>query len=342
MHVLVTGGAGFIGSALVDRLLAEGHRVDVVDNLSSGSLGNLADARRVAGGALSFHQLDVRSPDVAELISLRRPEVVWHLAAQTSPPQNLDDVAVDAEVSVVGTLRLVAAATGAGCRKIVVTSSAASVYAEPAPDQLPIPEHHPRQPRAAQGIAKHAVDSYLMTLRQPQGVEFTSLVLGTVYGPRDGHGVVGSWARALVAGQPWTVFGDGSQTRDFVFVDDVVDGLARAADRGDGLVLNLGTGVETSLTALHGMLVAAAASSVSPSPPASPASPASLASAPVRQPARPGEMRRCSLDVSRAGIYLDWRPWTGLAQGLGAVIEAERARPAVPGASSEPHDTESP
>jgi UDP-glucose 4-epimerase len=301
MHALVTGGAGFIGSVLVDRLLAEGHRVDVIDNLSSGSLGNLAEARRVAGGSFNFHQQDIRSPEVAELIALRKPEVIWHLVAT---PHEGTGVAVAADVNVVGTLKVLEAARQAGCRKVVVASSGAAVYAEPAPAQLPMAENHPRQPRGPHGIAKHAVDAYLIALREPFGLEFTSLVLGTVYGPRDRHGVVGTWARAITAGQPCPMLGDGGQTRDFVFVDDVVDGLARAATRGDGLLLNLGTGLETSLTVLHGMLLDALGAP---------------ASGIERRPPRPGEVHRCALDSARAGIYLDWRPWTDLSQGLATV-----------------------
>jgi UDP-glucose 4-epimerase len=253
MHTLVTGGAGFIGSSLVDRLLAEGHTVDVVDNLSSGSLWNLADARAGAGRNLSFHQLDVRSHDVADLIVRRKPEVVWHLAAQTDLAAGLVSPASEADVDVVGALGILEGVRSAGARKLVVTSSAA-VYGE-LHGGRPAAESHPRRPLSPHGIAKHTVDAYLAAFAELEGVVFTSLVLGTVYGPRASSGVVAAWASCLAAGRPCAVFGDGRQVRDFVYIDDVVDALARAADRADGMVLNVGTGRGTSLLELHALMV---------------------------------------------------------------------------------------
>jgi UDP-glucose 4-epimerase len=312
VHVLVTGGAGFIGSVLVDRLLAEGHQVDVIDNLSTGSLSNLAEARR-ARRELTFHQVDVRSPEVVDLVARRHPEIVFHLAAQPSVAASTADPAYDADVNIVGTLRIAEAARAAGSRKLVVTSSASAVYGEPQRGDLPLAEHQPRRPASPHGLSKHAVDGYLVALRQSGGLEFTSLVIGTVYGPRDNNGVVGLWARALTDGHACVVNGDGAQTRDFVFVDDVADALARAADHGHGLVLNIGTGVETSLTALHGQLVQAfAARRVELS---------EEARTLLGGRSRPGEVRRCALDATRAGIHLDWRSWTPLSQGLEATVE---------------------
>jgi UDP-glucose 4-epimerase len=251
VHTLVTGGAGFIGSALVERLLAEGHTVDVVDNLSTGSLWNLAEARAGSGRDLTFHQLDVRSPDVADLIVRRKPNVVWHLAAQTDI--GIADPVADAHVNVVGTLGILDAVRSAGTRKIVVTSSAA-VYGELRADTQAA-ESQPRRPISPHGVAKHAVDAYLAVVAELDAVVFTSLVLGSVYGPRATAGVVASWADCLVSGRPCTVFGDGRQVRDFVYVDDVVDALARSAERGDGMLLNVGTGRGTSLAELHAVMV---------------------------------------------------------------------------------------
>ena len=253
MHTLVTGGAGFIGAALVDRLLAEGHSVDVVDNLSTGSLWNLADARSSAGRALTFHQLDVRSPDVAELIVRRRPEVVFHLASHGGAAGTSGGSVPEAQVDIVGGLGILDGVRAAGTRKLVVASSAA-VYGELAGER-PAAESHARRPMSPHGVAKHAVDSYLAVFAELDSVVFTSLVLASVYGPRATSGVITSWAQCLAAGRPCTAYGDGQQVRDFVYVDDVVDALARAAGRGDGMVLNVGTGRGTSLVDLHALMV---------------------------------------------------------------------------------------
>jgi UDP-glucose 4-epimerase len=253
VHTLVTGGAGFIGAALVDRLLAEGHSVDVVDNLSTGSLWNLADARASAGRALTFHQLDVRSPDVADLIVRRRPEVVFHLASHAGAAASSGGSVTEAHVDVVGSLGIVDGVRAAGTRKLVVASSAA-VYGELSGER-PAVESRARRPRSPQGVAKHAVDSYLAVFADLDSLVFTSLVLASVYGPRATGGVITSWAQCLAAGRPCTAFGDGRQVRDFVYVDDVVDALARSAGRGDGMVLNVGTGQGTSLVDLHALMV---------------------------------------------------------------------------------------
>jgi UDP-glucose 4-epimerase len=311
MHALVTGGAGFLGSALVDRLVAAGHRIDVIDDLSTGSLANLADAR--VGGAVHFLQLDVGSSDIVEVIARMRPEVIWHLAGQPSVAFSVDHAAADAEANVVGTLRVLEGARAAATRKVVVASAGTAVYGEVDDGALPIREAHGRRPLSPHGVAKHAVDAYLSCFRELHGVEYTSLVIASVYGPRRGavagRGVVSTWAENLIAGRPCVLVGDGGQSRDFVYIDDVVDALARAATAGDGLALNIGTGVETSLSALYGHM----AELVMPGAPPV-----------VNAPPRPGGVRRNVLDPTRAGLYLDWRPWTPLAAGLEAVIDAER------------------
>ncbi len=314
MRTMVTGGAGFIGSALVDRLLAEGHEVDVVDDLSTGTLANLAEARSVAGGALTIHQLDIRHADVIELIVRRRPEVVYHLAAQADVRISVDRPAFDAEVNVLGSLNVLEGARAAGAGRVVFAASGGTLYGEPEPEDLPVRESHPRRPLSPYGVSKAAVLDYLAAYRELHSLEFSALALGNVYGPRqDPHGeagVVAIFAQRLIADEPVTIYGDGEQTRDFVYVDDVVDAFVRATGRGGGLVCNVATGRETSVNELFGVMAAEAG----------------VDSAPVYAPARPGELRRSSLDVGRAGMQLGWHPWTELGDGVRAVLEFVRAR----------------
>jgi len=311
MRVLVTGGAGFIGSNLVDRLLAEGQEVDAVDDLSTGSLANLADARG-AGGALRFHNLDVRSGDFVDLVSHRRPEVIFHLAAQADVRVSVDRPVLDAEVNILGTIQVLEGARAAGTSKIVFAASGGTLYGEPDVADLPVDERQPHRPLSPYGVSKKAAIDYLVAYRELHGLEFTALALANVYGPRqDPHGeagVVAIFAGNLVAGRHCVIFGDGSQTRDYVYVDDVVDAFARAARRGGGLVLNIGTGRETSVSELYELVSAASGSKLA----------ARLA------PARAGEVQRSALAPGRAGLHLGWKPWTPLADGVAAVVDHVR------------------
>jgi UDP-glucose 4-epimerase len=310
VRALVTGGAGFIGSCLVDRLIAEGYAVDAVDDLSSGRLANLADARATAGHPLAFHQLDIRSPDLFALAERRRPEVVFHLAAR--PGLAATDPVAEAEIDVIGSLRVLEAARRCGAAKVVYASSAAAIYGTVAARNLPVKESHPQRPQSAAGVGKKAVADYLALYRDRYDLEYTVLALASVYGPRQAAPApVAAFAARLAAGDAPVVEGDGRQTRDFVYIDDVVDALARAATRGGGLLINVGTGVETSLNELAGLL-------------------ASLAGAPAaarRGPARSPGVRRLALDARRAGLHLGWEAWTPLAEGLAATWAWWRDRP---------------
>lgn len=314
MRTLVTGGAGFIGSTLVDRLLAEGHEVDVIDSLATGSLANLAEARANRDHVLKVHQIDIRDPKVVELIERRRPEVVFHLAAQADVRVSVTSPAFDAEVNVVGSINVIEGARRGGARKVVFASSGGTIYGEPSPSDLPVRESHPQQPLSPYGVAKRVVSDYLHVYRELHQVEYTSLALANVYGPRqDPHGeagVVAIFTNKLLAGESCTVFGDGEQTRDFVYVDDVVDAFVRAADRGSGLLCNIGTGVETSVNVLYSTMAAAAG----------------VGDPAVTAPARVGELARSALDPGRAKIHLGWQPWTDLATGTAEVLRWFRAR----------------
>ena len=308
MRALVTGGAGFIGSMLVDRLLAEGHAVDVIDDLSTGSLGNLSEARADPSVDFTFHRLDVRSDAVVDVVARRRPEVVFHLAAQADVRVSVERPTFDAEVNILGTINILEGARRAGARKVVFAASGGTLYGEVDADDLPVRESHAQQPTSPYGVSKKAAVDYLVAYRELHGLEFTALALANVYGPRqDPHGeagVVAIFAGRLLGGERCTVYGEGTQTRDFVYVDDVVDAFARAADRGGGLTLNIGTGTETSVNQLYATM----------------ASLMGIADAPAYSPARPGEVQRSALDPARAAIHLGWKPWTSLRDGCDAVL----------------------
>ncbi len=307
MRVLVTGGAGFIGSALVERLLAEGWDVDVVDDLSTGSLPNLAEARAQRTPRCTFQRLDVRSAGMIELMAHRKPELVFHLAAQASVTVSVADPALDADVNVVGSLRVLEGARAAGARKVVFAGSGGTLYGTP--QTIPTPETHPQHPVSPYGVSKKAVVDYLHYYREVHELDYTVLALANVYGPRqDPHGeagVVAIFAGKLLAGQTPTIYGDGKQTRDFVFVEDVADAFVRAADQGGGLIVNIGTGVETSVQELYDLMAGSLG----------------FQEAPRYDPPRPGELRRSALDPARAGSQLGWRPWTPLEEGLGRTIQ---------------------
>jgi UDP-glucose 4-epimerase len=316
MNLLVTGGAGFVGSALVDRLLAEGHEVEALDDLSTGSLANLAEARADRTRRFAFHQIDVRDPHVVDLIVRRGPEVIFHLASQPDVRASVERPAHDAEVAVVGTINVLEGARRAGTRKVVAASSGGTIYGEVAGRQLPVKESQALAPVSPYGASARAVLEYLRVYRRLHALEYTALALANVYGPRQdgeaGAGVVAAFAARLLAGVPCTIYGDGEQTRDFLYVDDCVDAFVRAAERGDGLLVNVGTGVETSINSLYAAMAAAVEVDV----------PARSAAA------RPGDLARSALDPGRAAMQLGWRPWTTLAEGTARVVEwlAERTR----------------
>jgi UDP-glucose 4-epimerase len=315
MRALVTGGAGFIGAGLVERLLAEGHEVDAIDDLSKGTLSNLAASRARAGGRLSFHRFDIRSPELVDLVANRAPEVVFHLAAQADVRVSVADPALDAGINVIGSLHVLEGARRGGARKVVFAGSGGTLYGMPT--DLPTPESHPRRPVSPYGVAKKAVGDYLHSYQALHGLDYAVLALANVYGPRQDPfgeaGVVAIFARRLIGGEPVTIYGDGHQTRDFVYVDDVVDAFCRAKDpaAASGLVVNVGTGIETSVNELS-----AAMARLTGSP-----------SEPIHAPARSGELARSALDPRLAGTELGWKPATALEEGLAATLDWFRSLP---------------
>jgi UDP-glucose 4-epimerase len=304
---MVTGGAGFIGSTLVDRLLAEDWHVDAVDDLSTGTLANLATARSQPDRRFSFHRMDVSSPAVVDLVVHRRPDVVFHLAAQADVRVSVARPVFDATVNILGTLNVCEGALAAGTGKVLLASSGGTLYGTT--DELPIREGQPHSPESPYGVAKKASGDYLHYYRQIRGLEYTALALANVYGPRQDPygeaGVVSIFAGKLLGRERPVIFGDGSQTRDFVYVDDVVDAFVRAVDKGGGLLMNIGTGVETSIQQLFDVMARLTG----------------FKQHARYDPPRPGEVERSALDPSRAGIHLGWEPWTTLEEGVARTLE---------------------
>ena len=302
---LVTGGAGFIGSHLCDRLLAEGHRVVAVDDLSTGRIANLSEARGY-GNEFTFFNMDVRADGLLSLFERHRPEVMMHVAAQAAVSTSVEDPVHDASVNVMGLLNLMECCVKTGVRKVVYAASGGTLYGEPR--KLPVKETAIGRPVSPYGISKKVGIDYLAYYERQHGVAFTALALANVYGPRqnpDGEaGVVAIFASRMLVGQTPTIFGDGNQTRDYVFVDDVVHAFALAAGRGDGRLVNVGTGLETSVNGLSRLLAALSG----------------FTGQPAQGPARPGDLRRSALDPSLAEEVLGWRPWTHLEDGLGETV----------------------
>jgi UDP-glucose 4-epimerase len=311
MRVLVTGAAGFIGANLVDRLLAEGHDVVALDDFSRGRLDNLAEARRsneTRPGSFSLVRHDITADDLPAVLAAARPEVICHLAAQIDVRVSVADPLLDARLNVLGTINVLQSAVAAGSRKVVYTSSGGSIYGTPA--QLPVSERAKVAPESPYAASKVSGEVYLGTYRALYGLDYTSLALGNVYGPRqDPHGeagVVAIFASAFLDGRPSRIFGDGTATRDFVFVDDVVDAYVRALEPSfaSGRRLNIGTGQSTSVRELHTVI----------------AKECGAPDEPVMAPPRKGELQAIALDVSAARAA-GWEPWTPLTEGIKHTVD---------------------
>ena len=300
MRAVVTGGAGFIGSNLVDALLERGDEVTVLDDLSTGRRENLEPA--LAAGA-ELVELDIRDAEaVIAVLERLRPRAVFHLAAQIDVRRSTQDPAFDARVNVEGTINLLQAALRARVARFVNTSTGGAIYGEAR--VLPAPEDHPVAPEAPYGQSKFAAEGYCELFRRLHGLSTVSLRYSNVYGPRQDPlgeaGVIAIFCGRLLAGERPTVFGDGLQTRDYVYVDDVVRANLLAVGSPAGGAFNIGRGVETTVLELVEALAPHARDGFEPE----------------HAPARPGEVRHNALDSTRAEAELGWRATVGLDEGL--------------------------
>lgn len=310
VHALVTGGAGFIGSTLVDRLRADGHRVLVVDDLSRGRESNLAAA--LADGSTDLEVLDIRREDPTPIFTRFAPEVVFHLAAQIDVRVSVEDPIGDASTNILGTIAVARAALAADTRKIVFASSGGAIYGSAAVP--PIAETTPVAPVSPYACSKVGGEMYLESFRALHGLDCSHIAPANVYGPRqDPHGeagVVAVFARAMLDGTPTKLFGDGGNTRDYVYVDDVVEAfVAASGTAGSGMRFNVGTGIETSDSELHTMVARATGSTAEAE----------------RHPARSGDVRRSALDSGLARKVLGWSPRVDLAEGIARTVDYFRA-----------------
>ncbi len=300
-RVLITGGAGFIGSTAADQFLAAGWDVAVLDDLSTGKRGNVPAAAR-------FYPVDLRSEAAAEAIRKEQPQVICHHAAQIDVRRSMSDPRHDADVNLGGLLNLLQAAVAAGSvEHVVFASSGGATYGDT--EVVPTPESHPQRPISCYGAAKAASEIYLEVYRANYGLRYTALRYANVYGPRqDPHGeagVVAIFSGRLLDGRPCTIYGDGGQTRDYVFVGDVARANLLAAERRHLGPLNVGTGVETDVNTLYAHLARAAG----------------VDRPPEHAPGRLGEQRRSCIDPSAAFQAIGWRPEVPVADGLARTLE---------------------
>jgi UDP-glucose 4-epimerase len=308
MDCLVTGGAGFIGSNLVDALLARGDAVTIVDDLSTGRRENLDGA--LAGGA-RLVELDIRDgAAVEELAAEVAPEVVFHLAAQIDVRKSVADPAFDASINVGGTANVLGAARGAGTRRFVFVSTGGAIYGEGDGQELPLPESAPIAPMSPYGQSKHAGEGYLALFGRLYGLSGVSLRLGNVYGPRQDPlgeaGVIAIFCGKLREGAQPTVYGDGTQTRDYIYVGDVVSAALAAAESEATGAINVGTGIETDVLELVARLGELGDGDFEPE----------------FAPPRDGEVQRVSIDPARAAAELGWKAEMGLAEGLRVTLDS--------------------
>lgn len=302
MRILVTGGAGFIGSHVVDALVSASHEVAIVDSFWTNGGGRRANVNPRA----QLHQIDIRDADLADVFAKFKPEIVCHHAAQHSVAISTGDPLYDADVNVRGLLNVLTLAAKHKAAKVIFASSAATYGA---PQYLPIDEEHPQLPESPYGITKMIAEHYLRYFSSGLGLRYTALRYGNVYGPRQDPngeaGVIAIFTGRILKGEPIRIDWDGEQQKDYVFVGDVVRANLLALDRADGERINIGTGIGTSVNALHKAIAAAVGRDV----------------AVVPAPKRAGDLYKCVFKIDKAKATLGWEPLTQLADGIAKTAE---------------------
>ncbi len=300
MKILVTGGAGFIGSHLVDALMGEGHEVVVLDDLSSGTVKNLPRKIR-------FIKLDVRSNNIFTLFSDERFDAVYHLAAQMDVRKSVADPRFDASVNIIGGINILEAAVRNKVARFVFASTGGAIYGEQ--DYFPADEKHPTRPLSPYGIAKLSFENYLFFYKHVYGLEYVTLRFANVYGPRQNPhgeaGVVAIFTSKMLAGEAPVINGDGKQTRDYIYVGDIVSAAVKALVHPETGIFNLGTSVETDVNVLFRRIREFVGSDCPEQ----------------HGPAKAGEQLRSVLDVSLAKSKLGWEPVVGIEEGLKKTVE---------------------
>ncbi len=304
MKILVTGGAGFVGSHVVDRCIEAGHQVAVVDDLSTGE-------RKHVNGAARLHVADIRSPSLLDVFRSAKPDVVVHLAAQAAVSRSVEDPRLDADINVIGSINLLECCRQVGAQRFVYVSTGGAGYGDT--EVVPTPESHPTRPLSPYGVSKVTGELYLACWESLHGLRGIVLRLANIYGPRQNPhgeaGVVAIFTDRLLRGDPCIINGDGLQTRDYVYVGDVAEAVRLALDRTEVTgPVNIGTGIETSVVTLLERLRTAAG----------------IHGEARHGPARPGEQRRSLLDPRRAREELGWTPRVTLDEGLRRTVAARR------------------
>jgi UDP-glucose 4-epimerase len=306
MRILVTGGAGFIGSHVVDALIGAGHEVAIVDSFWSHGGGRRANVNPKA----QLFEVDIRDAGLADVFTKFRPEIVSHHAAQHSVAISTQEPLYDADVNVKGLLNVLTQAAQQQVSKVIFASSAATYGT---PQHLPIDEQHPQLPESPYGITKMIAEHYLRYFATGPGLRYTALRYGNVYGPRQDPngeaGVIAIFSGRILKGEPIRVDWDGEQQKDYVFVGDVARANLLAVESGDNEIINIGTGIGTSVNALHKSIAVAAGRDVEV----------------VKAPKRPGDVYRCVFAIERAKAVLGWEPRTQLAEGIAKTVAYFRA-----------------